>query len=174
LTTKINQSMYFIFSLSFFQELYTYNVREGDYFVLDEKVRLGQQLNNKSSRVSRSNSTNSSCGTNSSSSSGCDSCSSDNDSSSFSSPGAVANSRGYTSLLARSGQPMPPFGGHSPTAAGGDRSPARRERRHSSGSKAPPRSPATKNLFCKSSSRRFGEFHHSKVFHDHETTTTGN
>ena len=38
-----------VFIYLFVQELYTYNVRDGDYFVLDEKVRLKQL--NKSSRV---------------------------------------------------------------------------------------------------------------------------
>ena len=156
----------------FVQELYTYNVRDGDYFVLDEKVRLKQL--NKSSRVARSscaNSTGSSCG-NSSSSNSCGSCSSEGES--FS---PAATPKGYMSLQARAGQLVTNFGGHSPTTAG-DVSPSRRRERQSSGGSAgkglPPRSPgprttAAKNLFCQSGNRRFGEFHHSKVFHDHET-----
>lgn len=149
------------------KELYTYNVREGDYFVLDEKVRLRQLNSSKTAR--RSNSVG-----NSNNSSSSDSCNSDCDS--FS---PAATPKGYTSLQARSGQPMPPFGGHSPGAAVPGDGSLRRERRSSGGCRGPltPRSPgggvrttAAKNLFGGSgSNRRFGEFHHSKVFHDHDT-----
>ncbi len=139
------------------QELYTYNVRAGDSFVLDEKVRL-RQLN----KASRGSSSATSCG-----SSGSNSCNSSSGSFSPTHP------KGYTSLQARTGQSSSSFGGHSPrtSTAGAESSPPRRDRRSSGGEGTAAGSsgphPAARNLFSSSRSKRFGEFHHSKVFHDH-------
>ncbi len=151
-----------IIFFSHIQELYTYNVRAGDSFVLDEKVRL-RQLN----KASRGSSSATSCG--SSTSSGSNSC---NSSSGSFSP---THAKGYTSLQARTGQSSSSFGGHSPrtSTAGAESSPPRRDRRSSGGegtaavAGSSGAHPAARNLFSSSRSKRFGEFHHSKVFHDH-------
>lgn len=142
------------------QELYTYNVRQGDYFVLDEKLKLRQLSKSSRGANSSSNGVPNSCSSSASSSCG---------SFSFGGGSFSPAPRGYTSLQARSGQQAPNFGGHSPVSSG--ESPPRRDRRSSGGNEtsSPGARPAAKNLFGHSSTRkRFGEFHHSKVFHDHQ------
>jgi hypothetical protein len=135
--------------------LYTYNVREGDYFVLDEKAPLKGTM-----RSSRSN-----------------------NSLIFGSPSPSQKSpcpKGYTSCSARTNSGNFNFGGHSPKSPGPRK---RRTSAGSTGSISPSVSrspslnsssgPATKssaqrNLFgTKNSNKRnnkYGEFHHSKVF----------
>jgi hypothetical protein len=135
--------------------LYTYNVREGDYFVLDEKAPL------KGSMKSRSD-----------------------NSLIFGSPSPNQKApcpKGYTSCSARANGGSFNFGGHSPkspgprkrrTSAGstGSISPSvTRSPSFNSGTSPSTKSPAQRNLFGtknanKRNNKKYGEFHYSKVF----------
>lgn len=146
--------------------LYTYNVREGDYFVVDEKAPLKGTL-----RTSRSNN---SLIFGSPSPKGYTSLSARSNSGNMNFGGhsptsPVPRTRSRKSSTGSTGRTSP---GHRVSCPGrtspGTTSPNRPHRSSSFNSSQPTKSPVQRNLFNSGSrnpvDKHYGEFHHSKVF----------